>query len=343
MKKRLFSILVCFSLILCSLMFVGCGNNKYTKDDVANLYTSMQTNEKTQQFFKGNFLTVDFDEDKIDLSSTDKSYIFPSVYHYYLKSSSDLMFGVVDRLGKISYVVKDFSAEQIVDIYNKLSNVNNCMINLADSKEIYETSNGNLHYKNVLARYNNLIKSLYTLNDAFAKYYFVPNIAKTDFSKEELSDGNVRDMLRYQMILLSKVSFNYDLLNFVSTNPLGEINSWYNSTYYLKEYITLCSEVLITLQNTNNLGLSAAPYTQNVKNLFANAQEQEEEYKNEYDLFSKALNSFDLKAYFAAANKSAYIESRSNTEKSCYQVMKNFLDGRYNAFVSCLSLANNYI
>lgn len=342
MRKRFLTFFVCFTLILCSLILVGC-NKGYSKDDIATLYSSMQTSEKTKPFFDGNSLKVTFDPEKIDLSSTDKSYIFEKVYSYYLKSSSELMFGVVDRVGKISYAVKDFTASQTTDIYNKLQNVNSCLIKLANSKSIYETSNGNLHYKNVLGSYNNLIKSLYTLNEAFAEYYFVDNVGKTDFSKDNLSDGNVRDMLRYQMILTSKVSFNYELLNFESTNPLGKITTWYDSTYYLKDYVDICELTLETLSNTNDLGQSAAPYTQKVKDLFANAQDQELEYKNEYSLFSTSLSKIDLKAYFSSANKPAYLESRTNTEKSCYQIMQNFLNGRYKAFVDALTLLNSYI
>lgn len=343
MKKSFLTIFICFALIITSLLFVGCKEGKYTREDVASLYSSMQTNDKTKQFFNGHSLTVDFDAERINISSTDKSYIFPSVYSYYLKSSSDLMFSVVNRLGKVSYVLKDFKSEQVVDIYEKLSNVNKCMLNLADSKEVYETSNGNLHYKNVIGDYNRLIKSLYSLNDSFARYYFVDAIAKTDFSTDELSDGNVRDMLRYQMLILSKVSFNYELLNFVSNNPLGAITSWYNSTTYLRGYIEVCSATLSNLQNSNDLAQSASPYTQNVLDLFANAQDQEQEYKNEYNLFLKALANFDLKGYFTSANKPAYLEDKPSAQKSSFQVMSNFLQGRYQSHLNALKLANQYI
>ena len=323
-------------------MFVGC--KEYSKEDISTLYSSMQKSDITKPFFNGNSLQVNFDAQKINLSdTTDKSRIFEDVYKYYLKSSSELMFGVVDRVKSISTAVKDFNKSQTTDIYKKLKNVNECLINLADSKSIYETSNGNLHYKNVLGNYNSLIKSLYSLNEAFAEYYFVDKIGKADFSKDELSDSNVRDMLRYQMLLLSKVSFNYELLNFESNNPMGSIQSWFNSTYYLKDYVELCETTLGTLGNANDLGQSASPYIQQVKNLFAKAQDQELEYKNEYKLFLTSLSKFNLKAYFTATNKSAYLESRTNTEKSCYQIMQNFLNGRYKAYVDALTLVNDYI
>ena len=168
-----------------------------------------------------------------------------------------------------------------------------------------------MHYKNVIGDYNALIDSFYSLNDSFAEFYFVDGIAKTNFITEELSNNNVRDMLRYLLLQISKVSYRYDLLNFVYTNPLGEVKTWYNATTYLKEYVNVCYQTLIDLSNANDLALSISPNTTEAKVVFGSFQDQENQYKNEYNLFLRALQNFDVKAYFNSNNKQAYLQNIS--------------------------------
>jgi len=204
-------------------------------------------------------------------------------------------------------------------------------------------SNSNLHYKNVIGDYNALIEAFYSLNDSFAQFYFVDEIAKTNFLVDDLSDNNVRDMLAYLLLEISKVSYRYDLLNFIYTNPLGEVVTWYNKTTYLKGFVNVCYQTLIDLANSNDLALSIVPNTRDAKILLSSFQDQEAQYKNEYNLFLEALHNFDVKAYFNSNNKNAYLENVSQIQLSSFNIMQNFLQGRYSALVDGLIRINGYI
>ena len=342
MKKIYFTFL-CLILCFCTFGFVGCGDANYTKADIDALYTTMKTSEKTKQFFDGNYLKIEFDDEKLTLDATDKSYIFPQVYNYYLISSSNLLSTVVDRVGKISYVVKNFSQDKLNNIYTKMSAVNSSLKNIAEQKFVYETSEGNLHYKNVISSYNSLINNLYSLNKTFASYYFVDSMGKADFSKTSLTDSNVRDMLNYQLLNISKVSFNYELLNFMYSNPLGEIATWYESTSSLKNYITLSISTLNKLKNTNDLASHIGTNSTSVLNLFASMQKQEKEFEQEYNNFYKSVKAFNVKEYFSSPNKGAYIENCSDKEQSYFNIINNFLNGRYLAFTSGLNDVLSYM
>ncbi len=343
MKKIILSTILCLILCICSFGLIGCKEANFTKENIDELYSSMKTDERTSQFFKGEYFVVNFDSSRINMSSTDKSYIFPQVYNVYLQASSSLFSDIIKRVGKISSIVKSFSQEELNNIYYKLYMVKNNLLNLEESKTVFEISNGNLHYKDVLNDYNTLIKSLYDLNNTFADYYFVESRGKVDFSKEELTDGNVRDMLRYQLLKTSSVSFNYELLNFVASNPLGEINTWYNSTTILKNYITIAKSVISALNNPENLVDFAGSNKSTIKTYFANMQNQQIEYFQEHNVFIKSLNGFNVRAYFASANKTIYIQNLSYKQKSYFQIIQNFLNGRYKSYCNALNTISSYL
>ena len=73
--------------------------------------------------------------------------------------------------------------------------------------------------------------------NVFIDFFKIPSTIKY------LNDSNVRDILSYQLLQTSKVSYNYELLNFMYTNPLGETVTWYNSTVTLKSFINLAKKV----------------------------------------------------------------------------------------------------
>lgn len=348
MKKKILSLILCFSLMLACFSFVGC-NNGHSKEDVAKLYVSMQQSENTKDFFDNNSLMVSFSD--VPMNETDKSYIFEGVYKYYLKSSSCLFFNVVDRFSRMAsvsspmaYTVKDFTGAQINDIYNKLSIVNERLTSLNYSKQIYELTNAELHYYEVLNDYNSLIKSLYNLNFAFANYYF-NGVGHVDFSKEEteLSDSNMKDMFGFILLTLSKVTFNYEVVNFSPTNPLGSVQGWITNSPYMKDYLTLCKA---TLANFNNADLTLkilSPHEEDIKAHFANMQRSFNPYEVEYNCFLGASEKFNLKKYFVSANREVYLENSSNMEKSNFHVMNNFLNGRYKNLYYGLQGINSWI
>lgn len=342
MKKFFLTVALCLILCVCSLGLVGCGEGNYSKEDISALFNSMQENSTTSQFFNEGEFVVNFDDDKINLVESDKSYIFVQVYDYYLASASGLFTSVAERVG-ITRATKKFSQQQLNMVYKRLKIVENSLKQLAIDKYVFEVSEGNLHYKNVIASYNLLIKNLYLLNECFADYYFVKNVGYSDFATEDLADGSVRDMLRYQLLSISKVSFNYELLNFMFTNPLGETTTWYNSTTTLKSYIALAKTTLQELSSAENLADHVALNASKVKTLFANMQGQEFEYEQEYKNFIQGVNLFNVKSYFASTNKPAYIASVSYMQQSYFQVIQNFLSGRYVAYTTALQNVLSYM
>jgi len=341
--KKFFLIFLCLISCLFSFGLSGCSNGNHSKDDIDTLFKAMQTNELTSQFFDGDYFSVSFDNSKVGSNqSSNKSYIFPYVYSHYLKCSSGLLSSVIQRVEKISYAVKSFPQNELNIVYNKLNDVYISLVNLANDKAIFELTNGNLHYKNVINSYNSLIKQLYSLNESFAEFYF-NGVGNVDFSKVELSDGNIRDMMWYQLLLTSKVSFNYDFLNFVSSNPRGEILTWYNSTTLLKDYISDTSSIINKIRNTENLASHLGIDKVYVKPIFVNMQNQEIEFLNEYSKFIDNISVFNLKSYFASTNKDAFILSCSRQEQSCFTVSQTFINGRYAAFMDGLIYVSNYL
>ena len=127
------------------------------------------------------------------------------------------------------------------------------------------------------------------------------------------------------------------------TNPLGETKTWYNSTTTLKSYIELAKSTLTELDNTNNLADHVIANASKVKTLFANMQSQELEYEQEYKNFIQGVNLFNVKSYFASTNKPAYISSASYMQQSYFQIIQNFLSGRYVAYVEALDDVISYM
>lgn len=341
MKKFFLSTFLCLIMCVCCFGLMGCNGSNKTKDDIDSLFTSMKTETQTADFFDGNYLKITFDSTKLNLTSSDKSYIFPQVYSHYLTASSSLFCGVIDRVG--TSIFKSFTQSQINSIYFRLNAVKNSLLELSQDKYVYELTNGSLHYKNVIASYNTLIQNLYELNDAFAEFYFVENLGYIDFSSSTLKDGNIKDMLRYQLLNVSKVSFNYELLNFMFDNPLGEINTWYNSTTTLKSFVELAKLTNDELGNRENLADHIGSNSQHVLRLFTNMQDQQDEYFQEYSNFIRSVSSFNVKSYFSAANKPAYIENSSYKQQSYFNLIQNFISGRYKAYTSGISSVLSYM
>ncbi len=342
MKNKFLSFILCFSLIICSLIFIGgCNTKNYSKQDVAELYTSIKTSNQTKQFFDGDKLTITFEG--VDLTEDNPGYIFELVYDYYLQSSSGFLTSILNRVGKMSYAIKDFNQEQTNLFYNKLYDVKLKLEDLYVSKTIYESSGGNLHYKALLLDYNSLLSSLYNLNNTYADYYFT-SVGKVNFASDELTNGNIRDFLWKQLLVLSNASFNHELLNFVPSNPMGEVkNSWYLKTENLQKYVNMSKRTLMALNSSGDLSLLVLSNSENMKETFASIQTQENNYNLEYNLVKNNLSKFNFKEYFNSNYKQAYLANCSNTQKSAYNIVKNFFEGKYLARVNAINLVNNYL
>ena len=342
MRKKFLSFVLCFSLIVCSLFFVsGCKQKDYSKEDVSTLYTSMKSGDNTKQFFENDKIKITFND--IDMSESDPGYIFELVYDYYLQSASGFLTSILNRVGSITYAIKDFNQSQITDFYNKLYQVKTKLEDFYVSKTIFESSEGKLHYKTIIADYNGLLSALYSLNNTYSNYYF-STVGKVNFTTDELTNGNIRDFLWKQLLSLSNVSFKHELVNFVPSNPIGEVkNSWYENTEYLKNYVNLCKRALMVLNSSGDLSLLLGSNSDNAKSIFARFQSQEKSYLLELGIFNNNLSSFNFKQYFSSQYKNAYLQNCSLKEKSAYNIIYNFLDGQYLARTNAMNLINNYL
>jgi len=346
MKKTflvfLLLICLCFPLGFC----VGCDKN-YSEDDIQSKFNSLKTSNATKEVFNGNFIDINFDTTKVNINSYDKGYIFYSVYDYYIDSSSYLFFGVIDRIvedgGNVAYIFREFDQKSKNNIYNALSNVEDSIVDLINSKNIYELSNGDLHYRQLLTKYNVLVESLYKLNETFADIYFSSSVSKLDFSKDELSNSNIRDMIAYELLKISKASFEYEILNYTVPNPAGSISSWYSKTEYVADYINLCQNIFDDLKNKNNLVPSFESYKEKLKNVFINMQSLQNSFDSRFQMMHKALYGFDTETYLNSVNKNVYVEGLSYDQQSRFYLIKDFFQKIYASYFEGLNLAYNYI
>lgn len=326
-------ILVC----LCPLFLSGCGETKFSATDIDALYTTMKQDDDTSQFFgANNNLVVNFSSKINTANSSDKSYIFSQVYKFYLDSSSRLFSTVVERNTTPSFVIRNFKEREITTIYNNLNDVYSKMKALSDSKTVYEQSEGYIYYRKLLTDYNNLISSLLTLNTNFANAYFA-TAGKVDYSKTDFGDSDIRNMLCYQLMLASKVSFDYELRSFKISNPMGEVLTWYNASNQIKSFVPLATACLAII-NSPVENIVSKTNMNTISSLYTTIQENADKYNNEYLKFNKALENFNAKEFLvlSQAERTVYLENCTALENSSYNIIQNFISGRYSALVNCL-------
>lgn len=343
MKKKFFaSLLLVLVLIICPVFLTGCGDITHSIEEFDKLYSQMKVNEHTSQFFDSNDnVMVNFSSNIKVNEPTDKSYIFGDVYNFYLKSSSRLFSGVIKNQPNPSFVLRNFKQEEITNLYNNLEDVNNKMLAFSESKTVYEKTESHIYYKHLLNDYNNLINSLYNFNTTFANAYF-GSVGKIDFSSGSFSDRNIKDFLAYQLMQTSKVSFKYELVPIKINNPLGEVQTYINSSTLINNFTTLARTLLLRIDNAKDLTTTGTNST-NVATIFTNIQNNTPKYNSECEKFLKAMQNFNAKAYQSSTNKQTYLEDCDALEKSSYNIIQNFIEGRYQANVQALTEVSSSI
>lgn len=335
MKKKFAIILICI-LSFGIFFLTGCNEINYTREDVEKLYSSI-INEYGDDDGLLN-LSIDTSlavEDGI--INQDKAYIFPLVYNTYISCASGVFFGSSQRQGKtLIYSINNFEQEEINDIYNKLNGVRESIKSFVSAKYIFENSQGNLYYMETIDALNTLIGDLYSLNNSFSEYYF--KYFYTDFSQEStLAEGSLKDFMWYQLCSISKVSFEYELKTFEMSNPYGEIETWFSNTQLIKNFVATAEQAINYLKDDN---LLASVFENNkalILDILKNIQYEMAGYESEYSLFLKALNNVNIREYFTATNQEAYKESLSNLEKSSFEIIDSFIEGRYTGFMEGLT------
>lgn len=338
--KKIVSICFLMIITLFSFSFVGCKEN-YTRENVNTLYEEVLTYVGDSS----GFLTVGVDESKVKQTSTieeDKAYIFSLCYDNFVCASGGLFFSVASRQGKdITYTLRDFTQEEINLTYEKLVAVRDASNVVASNKTVFETSSGNLCYRELVVSCNNLIEKLNDLNSSFSSLYF--SHYSTSYVEGDLSNGELKDILSYGIQSLSFVSYNYELRNFEFSNPYGEVKTWYDGTSKLKSSNEKVVRTLSKIKASDLTTSLTSEKVNQIRIIIESIQMDREGYANEYKVYQKALDSVDIVKYFKATNENAYVQSLSAKEQSCFEIIDNFLNGRYVGLSSAINNIVSYL
>ena len=224
--KKFITICILFVLSLSVFALTGCGTN-YTPNDINSMYKEVLTYVGDEQ----GFLQVGVNTEKVVQETSlqnDKAYIFPLCYDNFLSAEAGLFFGVASRQEKdITYTLRKFTQDELNKTYEKLKAVRDASMSVASNRSIYESSNGNLKYRELVVSCNVLIERLNDLNDTFSPIYFDHYFS--GYMAGELSDGELKDVLFYDLQVLSQVAYDYELKHFEFSNPYGEIKTWYDN------------------------------------------------------------------------------------------------------------------
>lgn len=339
--KKIFSICFLMILTLFSFSFVGCKEN-YTKDNVNSMYKEVLSYVGDSE----GFLNVGVDEAKVKQEATiqeDKAYIFPLCYDNFVLASGGLFFGVASRLEMdITYTLRTFSQDEVNLVYGKIKAVRDSSIEVARNRSIFESSGGNLMYRELVVACNDLIEKLNDLNNTFSPMYFSHYF--TGYTEGELSSGELKDVLFYGLQSVSFVTYNYELKNFEFSNPYGEVKTWYDGTILLKEENESIQELSSKIRKEDLTNGMTIETKNQVISIIERIQNEREGYADEYTTYQKALDNVDIVEYIKASNKTAYVQSLSEREKACFEVMDRFINGRYKGFSFALnSIVTNYL
>lgn len=339
--KKFITICILFVLSLSVFALTGCGTN-YTPDDINSMYREVLTYVGDAQ----GFLQVGVNKEKVVQASSlqnDKAYIFPLCYDNFLSAEAGLFFGVASRQEKdITYTLRKFNKDELNKTYEKLKDVRDASMSVASNRSIYESSKGNLKYQELVVSCNNLIEKLNALNDYFSPIYFEHYF--TGYTAGELSDGELKDALFYDLQVLSEVAYDYALKHFEFSNPYGEVKTWYDNSTMLKETNERILETLGKLRKNSLTEGMMSGTKNNIISILERIQLEKTGYKDEFLGYQKALNSVDIVMYSKATNKSAYKQNLDKKEQSCFEIIDRFLNGRYNGM--CLALrdiVHNYL
>lgn len=328
-------------------MLTGCGGGK-TAEEVNSLFETVQANYTTN-----NFLSVSIDSSKVvpagsELDS-DKAYIFPLVYEKYLTSTSGFVFDIAKRQGgKLVTDANGFTNKELGEIYTSLEALLNSLNTLREEIQVFEQSSGNLHYKELVGTYNNVIQNSINLTSTYSSIYFTHN--PLDFSStDKLSNDSVRNMVWIKLCSLAKVSFEYEVLNQTYELPYGEVLSWYNETDTVSDICSLTATAKSILQNNRDVMTRIAPeYLADTQNYLLNLLQNKSKFDREYALMRNACANVNVREYLSYKtedDRNAYVSTLTTLQQSNVKVIENFMntrfDGAYNGLSKVVSNINN--
>ncbi len=341
MKKRIICIVFAILLSISTVSLVGCQRGEDSSSRVASTASSITTNYADSQ----GYIEINIDIDKVRDPSVsvdkDKSYVLTSVYEPFLQMSSGLFFSYFKRNGSTSECFDIFTNEQKSVLNGRLVDVKSALDALSREIYIYESSEGELRYKEVVKCYNLAIDRLYNLNFYFADIYF-DRIGFDLSSVTSLSSLGYKfnDYLWYLVCLSSRVSFGYEVINYVYYNPFGDMTGWLEKSVYTNECKSILSPIISRLKNTDNLAdsLSSVSST-DMLDILKNVRSKENMIRKNYSTFVYAKSLIDMPTYLSFDTESAreaYLDRISSMDRSRFSVVFDFMQGSYSALMSAM-------
>lgn len=328
------------------VFFTAC-DKQTSSQDIYHVYETLKNNHG-----ESGFLKINIDMSKVvpqgHALGEDKAQIFPGIYDYYLDCSSGFFMSIFARKGNGTFL-DNYTQEQKNNLLTKIESVSSRLSDLDGEIDVYETTSGNLNYKEVVRSYNLLISSLYELNFYFADLYYSQNSFNfTSYSKIMNCKTNLNDYLWYTLGLVSKVSFDYEVLNYIYANPLQDTTEWVNRSNYTKQTISIAQDLTQKLKQRNDDLTDYLPSTgsSTAHSVLSNMQLEQENYLDEYGLFVETKNSISVKEYVnlkTDEDRENYLNTLNMEKRAKFQIIFYFLDNNYSALVSGLRQVADYI
>lgn len=340
MKKRIFCIVFAILISISALSLVGCQDKDASSSRVAAIAAGITSSYADAS----GYISVDIDIDKVRDHSVsidkDKSYVLTSVYEPFLLMSSGLFFTYFKQNGSSSECFDIFTSEQKKELNSRLSDVKSTLDALNREKYIYETSEGRLRYKEVVKCYNLAIDRLYNLNFYFADIYFVGAFDLSSATSLTSLGDKFNGYLWHLVSLSSRVSFGYEVLNYVYSNPFGDMTGWLEKSVYTNEAKSTLSPIISRLKNTEDLAgsISSASSTALLE-ILKNIRSKESMLRKNYSTFVYAKSLVDMPTYLSFDTESAresYLARISSMDRSRFNVMFDFMQGSYSALMSAM-------
>jgi len=346
MKRGLFKKVSIFSvfcvMIFSALFFTACDGENYSKADVDSVYSAILDDYCDSE----GYINIDINASKVvqtEAVSDDKYYIFPYILDKFVSYSSGIVFSVASRKNGILFSLGDFSQDELNDIYAKFGAVLSSLKSLDEVKTIYENSNGYLQYHELINSYFNLIDKLYSLSGVFSNYYFEP-LYSSDFEASNATKGALSDVSWFELYTLSKVSYNYDLKNYVVDESEGAVTTWFNNSSVFKNFANDTGELLTALLTNSDLsyGVSSANKT-SLAEIVSNMLGLKSTFERDFNNYILASEGTFFEEYLLATNKTSYLENCSIFERSKINLINEFILGTYEGFMSAMRLSIYYM
>ena len=146
---------------------------------------------------------------------------------------------------------------------------------------------------------------------------------------------------------MSRVAFGYEVINYVYSNPFGDITAWLNRSVYTKKALSIGTPMASRMKNTPNLGQSLpASGSVNALNILKNIDSEGDAFLSNYSTFVYAKNLLDISSYIkleSDSERQAYLNRCSMQERSRFNIVFNYLNNSYTALLVALSDICEYV